>query len=1017
MERVTSSRSGNHEYDEAPRKSDTLKAQRDRLQSPDLTQEITNLTFACNTMTFLQHVAKHILTTHDSDLARTVIVVPTRRAAFFMMQELAFATTAPMISPSVVAIDDFLEGISTWAVEDPVHLMLELYESFLTVDEHLSFDRFMGWASVLLSDLDKIDQYLINTDQLFSYLSESQALDRWQEQLAPGKKLNTLVASRQYFHLFENINKVYQTFRSRLASKGKAYRGMIYRQVAEEIDTLFATKSDFSKIYFAGFNAFTESEKLLVAELCKKGKAEVLWDTDSYYMSINPGIEAGKSLREYKKSGFGGDWKWTEDHLTKSSKEIFVYGVPNAVLQTKVAGQLYAEMTERDRGKKPVMTAIVLADENLLLPMIYSLDESINDFNITMGLSLRSSLLYTLVDSLFELQQNVVEFRSKSGKQIRIPKFNHKSVDKVLNHPFIRHYEHVVLRAGSTGTTIIQNLLSEINEKNLVFLSSEDIVGSSDHAPLFRILFRHWDKRNPRTVLDTFYQLIDLLRDVYKDYKNALETEYLYLFYTLLKQFEQTLDDQPGKISLRTLQSFMYELIRQTKIPFSGEPVSNLQILGMLETRALDFDRLIILSVNEGILPQAKRQNSLIPFDAAQAVGLPTHQHQEAVMSYHFYRLLQRASEVHLLYTNTNDAPGGGEKSRFIQQIEFELARYNPGIRIKNKIVVSPSSVSQVDEEVVEKNDAMIAAIRKHLGGKGIYPTHLNELIRCSMQFYLKHVVGVEEKEEVEEELGMDKIGTWLHACLERLDVEFFLKDQDPDDEQIKHVLREEFDRLFKGYVTDLGLNRVYFQVGEQQILTFIHHQLKQTPRRTILAAEQSLRTTVNLFLQGSDTPVNLGGKIDRIELSEDGTLYVMDYKTGSVDTGGKQKFADPIKMEELLRTDSDIKTGYIRQLWLYEFLMYRKMQDGSGLQLKDHKYGSDDFTVKSGFYSFRDPKNAVMNPLEFNDVIDAQAFLAKSETILSDILNDLLDRDKPFKKTKKLEICSYCDFRGICGR
>ncbi len=967
--------------------------------------------------TFLQRVAIHILTSHPSGLDRISIIVPTRRAAFFVVQELANATEEPVMSPHVSAIDDFVESICTLKIEDSVHLFLELYETFKEIDPDVQFDRFMGWASVLLSDLDKIDQYLVDTKYLFDFLSEAKAISRWQESLPDGKTMSTAGGTKQYFSLFENIRRVYETFRKRLSDKGKAYRGMAYRELAQEVETLLLDKTDFDKIYFAGFNAFTESEKRIVAALVKVGRAEVLWDTDKYYMSENTGIEAGKNLREYQKSKIFGAWNWTEDNLTTASKDITIYGVPNAVLQTKVAGKLYADMKAKDDPGNPILTAIVLADENLLLPILYSLDEEISDFNVTMGLSLRSSLLYTLIDSMFELQQNVVEFRDKRGKTLRIPKFSHKTINKVLNHPFIRHYEHAVLKPLDNGQTIIQKTLSSITDNNLVYLSSEELLeGSSDH-PLFQILFTHWPKNKPWQVIQTFYLLIDLLRDVYKDYKNALETEYLYLFYTLLKQFEQTLEEQTEPINLKTLRSFMFELIRQTKIPFSGEPISSLQILGMLETRALDFERVIILSVNEGILPQAKRQNSLIPFDAAQAVGLPTHQHQEAVMSYHFYRLLQRASEVHMLYTSTNDAPGGGEKSRFIQQVEFELSQYNPNLTIHNKTVVLESAPAELQDEDIRKDDAMIAAIRGYLAGKGVYPTHLNELIRCSMQFYLKHIVGVEEKEEVEEELGMDKIGTWLHASLERLDNEYFLNETDPTEDEIKVVLRDEFNRLFKGYVTDLGLNRVYFQVGEQQILTFLKHQMQLVPRRKILAAEQSLRTTINLILQGTYTTVNLGGKIDRIELSEDNTLFVMDYKTGSVDIAGKHKFSDPEKREDLIRHEADIKMGYVRQLWLYEYLMYRKMRNENGLTLKGISYEFGNYLVKSGFYSFRDPKNQISNPLELTEGLDADKFIEKSERILTDILDELLDPDVPFRKTDNLNTCTYCDFKGICGR
>lgn len=611
---------------------------------------------------FLNLVAKRLLANHTS-LDRVQIVVPTRRAAFFLMQELAGLTTEAIMSPGIMAIDDFVESICSLEIEDPVHLLFDLYETFREIDPDVQFDRFMGWASVLLSDLDKIDQYLVKADFLFEYLTEAHTLSRWQENLPEGKTLRSEGGSKQYFSLFENINKVYHSFRRRLLAKGKAYRGMAYRELAEDIAGLTSARTEAERIYFVGFNAFTTSERVIVAALVKAKKAEVLWDSDRYYMSENTVVEAGKSLREYQRSKEFGEWDWTSDDLLSTEKHITIYGVPNATLQTKVAGELYQRMKRFDADDAPVPTAIVLADENLLLPMLYSLDQEVRDLNVTMGLSMRNSLLYTLVDGIFELQQNVVEFRTRSGKMVRVPKFGHKSIDKILNHPFIRHYEHVAMAPLEDGQTIIQRTLREITEGNQVFLSSEELIALGDNHPLFQVLFTRWQKNNAQQVIRSFYQLVELLREVYKDYKNALETEYLYLFYTLLKQFEQTIEERTELITLRTLKSFMFELIRQTRIPFSGEPVSNLQIMGMLETRALDFERIIILSANEGIIPTAKRQNSLIPYDAAQAVGLPTHQHQEAVMSYHFYRLLQRASEVHVLYTSTNDAPGGGEKA------------------------------------------------------------------------------------------------------------------------------------------------------------------------------------------------------------------------------------------------------------------------------------------------------------------------------------------------------------------
>ncbi len=968
--------------------------------------------------TFLNRVAKHLYKKHPKSLGNIGIIVPTRRSAFFLLQELANETVTAILSPDVMAIDDFVENATQLQIEDPVHLMLELYETFREIDSEVTFDKFMGWAAVLMSDLDKMDQYLVDTKFLFDYLSEAKALERWQATLSEGKTISANAGTQQYFSLFQNLKLIYENFRLRLSTKGKAYRGMMYRQLAQSDEIENLIKSKYERFYFVGFNAFTAAEKKIIQYLVKHNKAEVLWDTDAYYMSENDNMEAGKLLREYKDSKSFGEWTWTSNNLMEDAKDITIYGVPNNSLQTKVAGQLYQEMTASDNPENAPITAIVLADENLLVPMLHSLDEGITDLNVTMGLSMRNSLLYTLIDSIFELQQNTITVKGKAGNTIKIPKFGHQAIKKVLNHPFIRHYENIALLSEDKSPSIIQTTIREIAENNQVFLSSEQLLLlGKDHA-LFQVLFTHWNKKQPAQVFTSFYKLIDLLRNVYKDYSQSLETEYLYLFYTLLKQFEQTISERPEVITFTTMRQFLYEIIRQTSIPFSGEPISNLQILGMLETRALDFKRLIIISANEGVLPKAKNQSSLIPFDALQAVGLPTYLHQEAVMSYHFYRLIQRASEIHLIYTNTVNSDSSGEKSRFLLQLEHELTEYNPNIRVTNKTVVF-ENVPVLDQlETIAKDENILLAINKYLSGKGMYPTHLNELVRCSMQFYFKHIVGIQEKREIEEELGMDKIGIWIHESMETIDQQYFMVDKDPTEQQVIDILKEKFETRFTGYITDQGLNRIYYQIGEQQVLVFVNHQINSATRRKILATEQSLRTEIQLVLQGNNTTVNLGGKIDRIESDQENTLYIMDYKTGGIDLSGLSKLNKPEFQDEMIKKNGDLKMGYIRQLWMYQYLIYKKMILENPLILSGMSFDINASNVKSGFYSFRKPKSIITNPLQFTDIeANPIAFIAKSERLLTDILNDLLNPEIPFSKTDDLKTCEYCDFKAICGR
>lgn len=945
-------------------------------------------------VTFLHQVADYLLKNQSEDLADLEVVLPTRRSVFFLKQELANLATIPVFSPVIQAIDDFVANLSPFETADPVSLILELYESFNTIDSSLSFERYMRWASVLLSDFDRIDQYCVATAPLFEYMTEARSLERWKEELPEGRELIMTSGSKPFFLLFEKIQQVYHLFRERLTEQKKAYRGMMYRHLAENMGSIIPDGSKTKRYIFVGFNAFSESEKMIISHLVEAGKAELLWDTDEYYMEANKNIEGGKYLREYRyQKVFGEEWKWTGDSLLKGEKKITVYGVPNATLQTKVAGRIYAEMTQADAPGTEVPTAILLSDENLLTPMLYSLEKEVEDLNVTMGLPLKGSLLFTLVDSIFELQRNTIENQQITGVQ-----YNHQFITRVINHPFIRQYEVSKLERDNRGLTGLQRLQKEIVTNNRVFLSSDELFKIGNHHPLFINLFTRWDKNDSTQAIRSFYDLIDLLREVYRENKQAIETEYLYLFYTLLKQFEISLEKKQEKITLSTLRTFLYELIRQVKIPFSGEPVSNLQLLGILETRALDFDRMILLSVNEGVLPPPRRLNSLIPADIAAEAGLPTYQNQEAIISYHFYRMLQRAREVHILYVDTTDDSGGGEKSRYLLQLEMELRRYNPGIQIEQKGVTFQNRVMEPLGSEIVKDQKIIDAIKLHLATKGLYPTDLNRLIGSSLDFYLTCVLGIKELKQTDEELGMDKLGTWLHKVFEILDLAYFKKGQDPTVEEIKTVLKNEFEDQFHGYVTDSGLNSVYYRVGEQQALAFFKSQLHKSPRHRVLAAEQHLRFEIQLHIKDEVVPVKLGGKIDRVELAPDGRLYIMDYKTGKVELKGKKELNDEVLQSEILLKDTNYTTGYVRQLWLYQYLILRAMAQDGGWKLDDDVFAIASNPISAGFYSLRSPDKLFENPLQFSDDNSPVYYIKKTEELLSRIVEDLLDPAIPLQ-------------------
>jgi RecB family exonuclease len=997
--------------------------------------------------TFLQKTAQYIFEKHSlNDLSRICVVIPSRRGVLYFKQALAKLSDKPFLAPEVLAIDDFVAKITGVKQIDQMSLLFELYDVFKEIDPLVNFERFMTWAPTLLNDFDKIDQYLVEPKALFSYMTEAKALERWQIQLGESQrdKLKKTDRTDRYFKLFENINTVYENLRKNLTERGLVYRGMAYRTLAENVDEYLVAKEPYKKYYIVGFNAMSDAEEKIFKTLIKnKSKAETIWDSDTYYLRTKD-QRAGEWLRKYKESGVFGEWQWESEELLKSQKNIQIIGVANASMQAKVAGHIYRnwrkEQTEAVSQNSTI--AIVLGDENLLTPVMNSVDEP--SLNITMGLSLKSSMLFTLIDALFEMQRNLVEFKNAEGEIIRIPKFSHRHVVKVLNHPFVRRYfveggnltpEASVAEAPSQqetglkanilqGEEILRLTLNEITQKNKVFLGANELIEMGQNDPLYEILFTHW-QRNPKKVLKSFYTLIDIFREIYRTSQDAIETEYLYRFYLILQRLEGILDERKDSISFRSFKTFLYELIKQEKIPFESETNEQLQIMGMLETRTLDFEKIIILSVNEGTLPQGKSQNSLVPFDAFKEFGLPTHNHADAVMSYHFFRLLQRAKEVVLLHVLPSDTYGAGEKSRFILQIEHELKKINTNLNVTYPIVSFKSQATEDEVEAkleIHKTPEIIEIIEKRITEKGLYPSHLNEFISCSIKYYFSQIAGIAEAEEVSEKIEADTFGNWLHKTLENIDNDLMEQDVMVSQEHLQAVfvkldtyLDVAFAETNRGLRRDEGQNYITYQVGRKLLKKFFDFQLKHESFPVqLLGTEKAFNVNFPTQIEGKDLKIKVAGRIDRLDRIDGDKIRVVDYKTGKVELKDLKPSKEQTTYDALMDKD---KEKY-RQLWLYKYILLKKMESnniiiGDNIVLKAHEN-----QVMAGIYSFRNIEAGFLTQdVTFNMGESVQEFLQESEKQLVAFATDMLDTTKTFERTNDLETCVYCDFKGICGR
>lgn len=988
-------------------------------------------------MTFLEKTAQHIFDQHGPRLDDVWVILPTRRAVSVFQQHLATQSASPFLSPHTLAVDDFITQAAGVQLIDPVSLLFELYAVFKEIDTNLSFEQFVGWAQILLNDFDRVDQYLVDPHELFTYVTSAKALERWNLDLPAGARpITETPFTVKYFKLFENLYTAYVGLRERLTDQGLAYRGMAYRLLAEDVTTLVRDNPAYEKVYFVGFNALSKAEERIISTLLayrdEKGaaqKAEVLWDADNYFLT-DRSQEAGHFLRRYREAGWPGlKFDPARNQLTQLSKNMRLVGVPTASLQAKVAGQLYADWCRDDQtgdeSQRLRRTAIVLADESLLVPVLYSLDESVTDLNVTMGLSLRNSLLFTLVDSLFEMQQTRAEFRTKDGRDIKVPKFHHRQVVKVLNHPFVQQYARIKkLQSSPDANGETRPLLGWIQEQIIgqqkVYLEKREMRTFAGGDPLLILLFKRWNMARPVSAIRVLYDLIDQLRTVYKEQQDAIEIEYLYLFYSLLKQLETTLERQADPVTVRSFRTFLNELIRQTSIPFTSEGNSRLQIMGMLETRALDFERVIILSVNEGVLPQGRRLNSLIPFDISQEKQLPTYRDQEAVMAYHFYRLLQQAREVVLVYTTSADAYGNskGEPSRFIRQIESELIPAAGGNITLSRPVVRFGDVIDQPKSVelaVPKTAAMRQALKELLTVKGLFPTALNQFVSCSMRFYFSRIVKISEEEEVEEQMGTADFGNWLHHTLEALDKDYRMQGIAITETIIRTVLAEKFATVMRGRLAESGLNMLLANMAQTLMLQFQQTQ-NELVGLQVVSTEQTLETVIEVEVDGEIWPVKIAGKIDRIEhLGNE--LRIVDYKTGDVKLPKKS----PTDLVDKLLTDG--KSEKMRQLWLYKYLALRNIDALGGYLPRDKAkkdlYSALGLTVSAGFYSFRKIGEGLLNnPVQFVAADETPAqFMDSSETVLRQLISSMIDQTIPFEKTQNLEGCKYCDYKKICGR
>jgi len=892
------------------------------------------------------------------DISQLTFVLPSKRAGTFLKHELSNITSQTIFAPTILSIEEFVEELSQLKQLANTELLFEFYEVYLqlTPKESLdSFDTFSKWAQTLLQDFNEIDRYLISSKTIFNYLSAIQDINHWSLE----KNQTQLV--QNYLSFWNSLNTYYESLSTNLINKGLGYQGLIYKEAVGNLESYIQFNNSKQHI-FLGFNALNSAESTIIQELLHNDIAHIYWDTDTAFIK-NSYHDAGFFIRDYKNSWKyfkNASFKWIQNNYSEE-KHISIIGIPKNVGQAKYIGELL--LTLKTENGHLNNTAVVLGDENLLIPVLNSIPNNIEALNITMGFPLQSIPLASLFDQLFVLQKD------------NNPSFYYKNVIAVLAHQFIRPL------FINKDCDLAEGIIEKIHVNNLAFLTAASLIKLEPKKEvLITLLFSNW-KNNPNIALQNCLSLILKVKASLQENKseNLLTLEYLYKFNEVFNMLKELNSKYNYINTIGVLYNLYKELLSSESLDFKGEPLQGLQIMGMLESRVLDFETVIISSVNEGILPSGKSNNSFIPFDVKRENGMPTYKEKDAVYTYHFYRLLQRAKKVYIIYNTEPDVLNGGEKSRFITQLEIE------GIHNLTQTIVTPKT-PQIKKQIVEiyKTKDVLLKIQS-IAEKGLSPSALTNYIRNPIAFYYQKILDIKELDNVEETVAANTLGTVIHNTLE--DLYKPLENQmlsvaliNEMKHKIENTIMRHFQDIYKAGDITKGKNRIIFEIAKRYVSNFLNSEIKALQKgNTIKILQIETDLNVNIDIPELDFPVHLKGKVDRVD-EYNGSMRIIDYKTGKVER----------PKVEIVNWE-DITTDYIKYSKSFQVLMYAYMLN------KNSPFAHP---IEAGIISF---KNLNAGFLKFAKK-DKSGNGAKKETLITP---ETLDNFYTQLKSLILEICN----------
>lgn len=961
---------------------------------------------------FLYQVATLFYQQYGAEIHRLAFVFPNRRAGLFFQKYLSEISEKPLFSPSILTINDLFMQLSGKHPADKIQMLFRLYELYKQRSgSSESFDEFIYWGEMLLNDFDDIDKYMVDARMLFRNVSDLKSLDDDFNYLSPEQvqAIRSFWSSfypkgdspnqQHFLELWEILYDLYAGLRTSLAKDGCGYDGMIFREVVEQLEKEPMSDFPFDQVVFVGLNALSVSEERLLLALQKKGVADFYWDYVGPWVT-DPDNKAsfflGRNLRLFPS-------RMQLPATGPVQAEIRVMGVPSAIGQAKQVYPILQALADEQQltDESALRTAIVLPDEHLLVPVLNAIPEAIQHINVTMGYPLAGTPVAALMEYILTLQKNIRYID-------RVPVFYFRDVLPILNHQYVM----------AAAPEEVSQLVKDMTAGNRIYVHAVDL----NRHELLSILFT--PVQNTEELSDYLIHVLEALNACLRNKRpnpddeemisNSTQTtadieqEFIFHYFATVNRMKEVMREAKIEMRLDTYFRLLKRMTDLITIPFEGEPLSGLQVMGVLETRALDFDRLIILSMNEGIFPLKKAANSFIPYNLRRGFGLPTYEHQDSVWAYHFYRLIRRAKQVTLLYDTRTTGLQTGEVSRFVHQL-----RYHYQYPLIDELVVYDVASSAVPPISVQKTAEVEKLLSDFLfgGPRALSASAINTYLDCPLKFYFSVLEQIQEEDEITETVERDVFGSILHKVMEDLYAPFkgklvtadLLKLLRKDQPLLTGTIARAFAELFFKSPVVRPLEGENFLTGEM-IRKYAEKILEQDVRFTpfhYIESEKKVRATITL---SDKRVVQLKGFIDRVD-SLDRVLRIVDYKTGS----GKLEFES---VEGLFDKEAKDRPKAVMQVFLYAW-MYQQLPEYTGMPIQPAIY-----YLRTLFQRSFDPVVEQKKGRGKADKVNSfQDFTADFEGKLRQCLDEIFNLDIPFTQTETGKACTYCSFRGLCGK